>query len=364
MKRTHIILSTIAGILFLTSCSSLHPPSTDPYYPGYHTRNPQAVDREYDEWQVAQEQRAERRRVQDSLWTEYSENMNDRPLYYNQYNYYGDYDWYFNRYPYNRRYSRWHTPYWGNRQYYPWYGHSWSLSFTYSNQPWFVNTWWADDYLWDRYFWSNPYNSWYSGWYVRPPMYGYGYGGYYDPYYVSDWGYHHNYPGSGSSDQPQTRRPGNRDQFFPSGVGPSSGGSGGSATVVTGNSDGRSVTPAVIDRSKYQKDRKSSRDSFFFPRPTQTYQSTTSSNNSGNSKNSSASKAGSSNTSATSSNTSSSSRTATKSTATRGSTGATTSTSRKRSTSATKSSSGQSSKSSGSSSKSKSSDKRPRNRWP
>lgn len=363
MKRINIIFSTIAGILLLTSCSSFHPPTTDPYYPGYHTRNPATVNEEYDEWQVAQEQRAERQRTQDSLWAEYSENMKDRPLYYSQYNFYGDYGWYGNRYPYYRRYSPWHSPYSYRRPYRPWYGNSWSLRFSYSNQPWFVDTWWADDYLWDRYFWSNPYNSWYSGWYVRPPMYGYGYGGYYNPYYVSDWDYYHSSPGSGSSDQPQTRRPGNRDQFFPSGGGPSSGSASGSATVVSGNNGGRSVTPAVIDRSKYRKDRNSGRDSFFFPSPTQTYQSSTSSNNSKNTKNSSASKANQGNTSATSSS-SSSSGSATKSTATSRSTSATKSTSSKRNTSATKSSSGKSSQSSGSSSKSKSSDRRPKNRWP
>ncbi len=357
MKKTNVIFGIVAGVLLLAGCASYHPPTVNPYYPGYHARNPETVKKEYKQWEDDQAVRAEKQRVQDSLWTAYSEDMKNRPLYYRQYNFYGDYDWYWNRYPYHR-YNTWYHPY-GYYPHYPRYGNTWYLGFSYSTQPWFVNTWWADDYLWDRYFWSYPYTTFYSDWYVRPPMFGYGYGGYYNPYWdLYGWNYYPYSSDSHGNNQPQGQRPQNRDQFFPGGiVGPSNPASG-PTTIVSGPRGGNSVTPAVIDRSKYRDHRPSNRDNFF-PQTTQTTTNNTSGKNGGKNSNnttpSSVRKAGRSVSSSSGSSSSSSSKTVNRSGSSRrgspalkGSSG----------------SSGSSSKSSGNSGSSKKSERRPRNRLP
>jgi len=247
LQIKHIVLGL--GALMLVGCGSMHPPTINPYFPGYHARDANEVEDEYQAWEQEQARLEERARIQDSLQAEYDELYRewiaDGNFNFQQYNFYRD------RYPY-----------WGhrNRYYYPRSG--WNFSFRYSNQPWFVDSWWADDYLWDQYFWGsrwsnnyyyhntydpfyNPYffNSYYTSYGYYDPYYGYGHYRYPRYYYVVD-----------DNATPSQPRPANRDIF-------SRGGGSGSATSSIDNSNTfrpinpespgtRSITPAVIDREK------------------------------------------------------------------------------------------------------------------
>lgn len=276
MKSIYTV--TILGFAFiLFGCSSTRPPTTNPYYPGYHQRNAEVVSNEYQDWQQEQAIRADQQRVRDSLWNKYYQNMGDRSLFFNQYNYSGQNNWNWYR-PYSRRYSHWNG--YANYRYgYP-YGRSWSFGLGYSNQPWFVDTWWANDYLWDRYYWRSPYYSYYDSWNMQPPFYTAG--PFYNPYntwapypYSPYYDYGHNYYGHGggsSAPVPKDVRPRNRDGFNPGIVGPGGAANIPGATVGTpivgrprdtGNKG--SVTPAVIDRSKLGNRRPVDRESFRRP---------------------------------------------------------------------------------------------------
>lgn len=247
----------------------MHPPSTDPFYPGYHARSAEEVEEEYEEWTDQQQAEAEQARVQDSLRavqdslfrSHMNRNSPRDPHVWNQYHFYGDFysdsyrfhpyrSWYSDWYrPY--RYSRWHDPYrhhW-RRPYRSWF------SFQYSSAPWYINTWWADDYMWDRYFWYDHYyyDPFYSG---SQFFYSGYYGGYSSPYY--DYWYwddsRRNVVDRRSS--PQVQRPRDRDRFT-RGVNPNQGKSSQVQQSSPSREDIRQrmrrsstnqITPAVIDR--------------------------------------------------------------------------------------------------------------------
>lgn len=237
------------GALVLIGCGSMHPPTTNPYFPGYHARDAQQVEEEYQGWEQEQARLEERARVRDSLNAEYEDWYREWLLNGNfsflQYNFYDDW-----------------RPFYGyhHRRYRPYSG--WNFNFRYSTQPLFVDTWWADDYLWDQYFWGsrgysypyyntydpffNPYyyNSSYTSFGYYNPFYGYGHHRYPKYYYVID-----------DETTPSGPRPGNRDIFS------RGGGGAGSTTPSINNANTirpvnphrpgeRSITPAVIDRDK------------------------------------------------------------------------------------------------------------------
>jgi|GEM_PF-2461557 len=274
MKRSLQIVSIFLGLAFLIGCGSMHPPDTDPYFAGYHARSPEEVEEEFHEWKVEQEQRQRRaeiqdslRAVQDSIYSEYYKEFGlQRPHVYNNYNFYGGYNYHrpYYRYPY---YSRWHRPYyssWWHRSYYPhrYRSSGFSFSFSYSNMPWYVNTWWADDYLWDRYFWGDPY---YDYWPYHSGYYPYGYSGYYTgryyrPYYRSWYGdgWHRVVIDEQSSSQ--TQRPRDRERYSrvrDNGSTPTSP----SSVSQPAREDVRErvgqrrsrITPSVIDRERIQE---------------------------------------------------------------------------------------------------------------
>lgn len=224
--------SVIAVLLF--GCSSMHPPTTEPYFPGFHARNIEDVEQDYDEWTEKQEIREERAAWQDSLMQRYYSNTP-----HTTYNFYNSYDRFSPRYRYYRPPHR-----------------GFSFSWRYSNypgyySPWYVDTWWADDYYWDSYYWNTryyyPYNSYYYSHY------------YHSPYYWRDYNFGH-YPyyggGSGGDEDPMTLRPRNRDAFGRY-IGGSNGTNssstyGSSASNSPAKPDSRNTTPAVIDRSGFR----------------------------------------------------------------------------------------------------------------
>lgn len=242
----------LIGVGFLVSCGSMHPPTTNPYYPGYHARDAQEVEEEYQDWEEEQAMLEERAQIQDSLRNEYREQYRESILSggmnFNQYNFYGNRYPFYSHNPYYYRSNRWHHPYY-RRNYRT------SFYFSYSNQPVFVDSWWADDYLWDQYYggWNrynyNYYSPWYySSGYYYDPWYDYGYGHWYhDYYYVVD-----------GEQQPDSPRPVNRDRFSRSvssnGSNASIGSSpSGRAIGPRPESRGRKLTPAVIDRDRLRQ---------------------------------------------------------------------------------------------------------------
>ena len=229
------------GFIFLASCSSMHPPTTEPYFPGFHSRSADKVEQEYDQWKVQKEVREERAARQDSLMEKY----------------------YSEGYPYSGysfdRYDYYYSP---RHRYFNPYPNRYSFGFGYSTYPHYVDPWWAYDNYWDAYYWNSwhsyPYNSYYSS-------RNYYYRSYYNsPYYWHDYNYGH-YPyyggggSAGGSDDPGVMRPRNRDSYgrFVNGSPMNMPGSTmGKTTLNNTNSaasaDDRKTTPAVVDRSRFR----------------------------------------------------------------------------------------------------------------
>lgn len=241
MKNYRRFAVIMMSSILVVGCGSMRPPTTNPYYPGYHARDAREVNAEYQNWQVEQQEREERTRIQDSLQTQFENQYAETR--YNRGNSFQQYNFYSGGSPWAWRYNRWHRPYYGSRN---------SFSFYYSNQPWFIDSWWADDYLWDQYFWGwnrytyDPY-SYYSPYY-HTGLY------YYDPYYDYWYGdqYYYIIDGEGT---PTTRRPRNRDRFTGNRPGtntPSSIGIGETDAGMVRRPDikEKTITPAVVDREK------------------------------------------------------------------------------------------------------------------
>ncbi len=269
MKRLTYTSVAVLVVAFLSGCGSMHPPSSNPYYAGYHARDAEEVADEYDDWereQLAKEQELQRedslRAVQDSLFRANLDRASgSNPYVHNQYQVYGDlYTDSYRFRPYHHWYPSWgwHRPYYRSDWYRPyWRRHSGlSLSFSYSNMPYYVNTWWADDYMWDRYFW---YDSYYSDPYFSSPYHYSGYyGSYYSPYYGYWYDDHSRRVVVDKRSSPQVQRPRNRDGFTRS---VSASGTSQSHQTTPQRSDVRervrrsapaNITPAVIDREALQ----------------------------------------------------------------------------------------------------------------
>ncbi len=234
MKKLFKLSVAAVGLIFITNCSSMHPPTTEPYFPGFHARNADKVEQEYDDWRVEQEVRQQRMARQDSLMDNYY--SQGYPHTYDRYDFY-----------YSPRY----------RYLYPHHSRS-NFGFNYSTHPPFVDPWWAYDSYWDSYYWNRRYYDYYDPYFYSRGYYSRSY--YHSPYYWRDYNYgHYPYYGGGSgggSEHPQVLRPRDRDSFgkFVNGrpVGGFSPSAGGTLNKPHSAADERKTTPAVIDRSRFR----------------------------------------------------------------------------------------------------------------